>query len=526
MSIGAVASPPFPPDYRASGLLLHVTSLPSPYGIGDAGPAALAWIDRLRESGQSLWQALPLGPTGYGNSPYQALSSFAGNELLVSPDWLIEDGLLRKSDCEASFPPREIDYDVVIPYKRRLLQTAWANFVAAPRRDLRIGYEQFRRDQAHWLEDYALFRALKAKYNGAYFLQWPRELVMRVPSHLAAARRELGRTIDQVCFAQFLIFRHGERLKAHAHAKGVRLIGDLPFFVSPDSSDVWANPELFLLTEAREPRFVAGVPPDYFSADGQLWGNPVYDWAAIHRTGYRWCIDRLRALLSHVDLVRLDHFRGFAAAWHVPMGATNARQGQWVAGPGSDFFEAAQRELGGLPLIAEDLGLITSDVAALRDAWQVPGTRVLQFAFDGSPENPHLPNNYAHNTVAYTGTHDNNTTRGWFETLPDRQRQTLWAYLRRAPGESREVAPELMRLAWSSPAAIAVAPLQDVLNLGGGARMNIPGQAGGNWRWRSTDDMFSPAAFDWLRDLTKTSNRCSDDFAAESSALQETEVTQ
>jgi 4-alpha-glucanotransferase len=527
MIAGNAGPSPFPPDYRASGLLLHVTSLPSRYGIGDVGPAALAWIDQLRGAGQTWWQALPLGPTGYGNSPYQPLSSFAGNELLVSPEWLVEDGLVREDECDTgNFPRDEIDYDAAIAYKRRLFKTAWANFAAAPRAGLRATYEQFRNDQAHWLEDYALFRALKAKYNGAYFLEWPRELVERVPSRLAEARGELSETIDQVCFAQFLIFRQGERLKAYAHANGVRLIGDLPFFVSPDSSDVWSNPEIFLLNEDRRPRFVAGVPPDYFSADGQLWGNPVYDWDALRRTGYRWCIGRLRALLSHVDVVRLDHFRAFAAAWHVPMGAPNARNGQWSPGPGSDFFVTAKKELGTLPFIAEDLGLITPDVTALRDSQNLPGMRVLQFGFDGNPENPHLPRNYVHNTVGYTGTHDNNTTRGWFEMLPEQQKQTLWAYLRRAPGESREVAPELMRLAWLSPAALAIAPLQDLLNLGGSARMNVPGQAGGNWRWRLTDDMLSPSAFDWLGDLTKESNRSPvDSAAAELTTLQETEVT-
>jgi 4-alpha-glucanotransferase len=295
--------------------------------------------------------------------------------------------------------------------------------------------------------------------------------------------------------------------------------------VSPESSDVWANPEIFLLTDGRRPRFVAGVPPDYFSADGQLWGNPVYDWEALRRTGYRWAIDRLRALLSHVDVVRLDHFRAFAAAWHVPMGAPNARHGQWVAGPGSDFFEAAKKELGGLPLIAEDLGVITPDVTALRDSQDLPGMRVLQFGFDGNPDNPHAPHNHVRNSVVYTGTHDNNTTRGWFEALPEEQRRIFWSYLRPEPGESREVAPELMRLAWSSPAALAIAPLQDVLNLNASARMNVPGQASGNWRWRMTDDMLSPANFDWLRELTKSSNRTDDSTSDELRELQETEVT-
>ena len=516
----------FPQGYRGSGLLLHVTSLPSRYGIGDVGPAALAWIDRLREAAQSWWQALPLGPTGYGNSPYQPLSSFAGNELLVSPDWLIKDGLLRDGDCEANFPPNEIDYEAVIPYKRRLLKTAQAKFATGARADLRYDYERFRNDQSHWLEDYALFRALKAKFNGAYFLHWPRELVERVPSKIEEARAELADTIEVVCFAQWIIFRQGERLKSYAHTNGVRLIGDLPFFVSPDSSDVWANPEFFLLTDQRRPRFVAGVPPDYFSADGQLWGNAVYDWDALRRSGYRWCIDRLRALLSHVDVIRLDHFRAFAAAWHVPMGASSARLGQWVPGPGADFFVATKKELGDLPFIAEDLGLITPDVIQLRDSQDLPGMRVLQFAFDGNPQNPHLPRNYVPNTVAYTATHDNNTTRGWFESLPEPQKQVVWAYLRRAPGESRDVAPELMRLAWSSHAALAIAPVQDLLDLGEAARMNIPGQASGNWRWQLTDDLLSPTAFDWLRALTTETGRHPAHFAAvEPAAFQKAEMT-
>ncbi len=393
---GPTGVPPFPPDYRASGLLLHVTSLPSPYGIGDLGPSAFSWVDRLHDSGQRWWQSLPLGPTGYGNSPYQSLSSFAGNGLLISPGALISDGLLQAGDCEYHFAADVVDYDSVIPFKHRLFEKAWANFKAGERKDLQPAYEEFCAQQANWLEDYALFRALKAKYDGAYYLEWPVELVQRRPDALAKARRELASQIDQVRFAQFLLFRQGDQLKEYAHAKGVGLIGDLPFFVSPDSSDVWANPELFLLDEQRRPRFVAGVPPDYFSAQGQLWGNPVYNWDALRSTGYRWCIDRLRALLAHVDVIRLDHFRGFAAAWHVPAGAATAQSGEWVPGPGASFFQAVQKELGRLPFIAEDLGVITPDVRALRDQFHVPGTRVLQFAFDGHADNPYLPHNFVH----------------------------------------------------------------------------------------------------------------------------------
>jgi 4-alpha-glucanotransferase len=500
--------PLFPGEYRAAGVLLHVTSLPSRFGIGDLGPAAFAWIDHLCDAGQSWWQALPLGPTGYANSPYQALSSFAGNWLLVSPDGLIEDGLLLASDCEGySFPADFVDYDAAISFKRRLLETAWHNFNAGERADLRPVYDEFCSSEARWLDDYALFRALKVKHNGAYYLDWPAELVDRQPAAMAQARRELETEIQEVRFAQFLLSRQGGRLRQYARAKGLRLIGDLPFFVSPDSSDVWANPEIFLLDEQHRPRFVAGVPPDYFSAQGQLWGNPIYNWDVLRRSGYRWCIDRLRALLTHVDVIRLDHFRAFRAAWHVPAGAPTAQMGNWMPGPGADFFEAVQRELGTLPFIAEDLGMITPDVTALRDRYQVPGTRVLQFGFNGDPGNPHLPHNYGHNTVAYTGTHDNNTTRGWFEALPGDQRQNLWNYLRRSRGDSREVAAELIQLAWSSPAALAMAPLQDLLNLGAEARMNVPGRTDGNWRWRYSETMLSDAVFERLKDLTRASSR-------------------
>jgi 4-alpha-glucanotransferase len=435
------------------------------------------------------------------------MSSFAGNDLLISPDNLVSDGLLAASDCDSTFPSEVVGYDAVVPFKTRLLQTAWNNFKARKRDDLRQNYDEFCAEQGHWLEDYALFRALKAKYDGAYYLDWPEDLVQRSPGSLASARRELANQIDQVRFAQFLLFRQGDQLKAFAHSKGVRLIGDLPFFVSPDSSDVWSNPELFLLDEHRRPRFVAGVPPDYFSAQGQLWGNPVYNWDTLRATGYRWSIDRVRGLLAHVDAIRLDHFRGFAAAWYVPAGAPTAQTGQWVPGPGAEFFTAVEREFGGLPVIAEDLGLITPDVSALRDQFRLPGTKVLQFAFDGHSDNPYLPHNYLPNSVVYTGTHDNNTTRGWFEELPDWERQNLWRYLNQPASPGVMAAPALLGLAWSSAAALALAPLQDVLNLGTEARMNVPGQIGNNWQWRCTEDMLTDSAFQWLRALTETSHR-------------------
>ena len=508
MSTRGASVPPFPPGYRASGVLLHVTSLPSPYGIGDLGPAAFAWVDRLHEAGQRFWQALPLGPTGYGDSPYQSLSSFAGNELLISPDGLIDDGLLRAADgAGQAFSPTTVEYEKVVPFKLRMLETAWSRFSAGARPDLRPEYERFCQAHGLWLDDYALFRALKGSYHGACYLKWPVELVRRTPAALAQARRELANPIEVARFAQFLLARQAERLERHAQDRGVRLIGDLPFFVSPDSSDVWANPELFLLGNAYQPTVVAGVPPDYFSADGQLWGNPVYDWDALSRSGYRWCVERLRALLAQVDVIRLDHFRAFAAAWHVPAQASTARTGQWVQGPGAEFFEAVEKELGILPFIAEDLGLLTPDVTALRDEFCLPGTRVLQFAFDGKADNPHLPDNYLPNTVVYTGTHDNPTTRGWYEELKDEEQQHVWSYLGRSSGAASEVAPALIGLAWESMAALAIAPLQDLLNLGNEARMNVPGRAGGNWLWRCTEGMLSTRAFEWLRDLTNTSGR-------------------
>jgi 4-alpha-glucanotransferase len=492
---------------RASGLLLHVTSLPSAYGIGDLGPSAFTWLDRLHEAGQSWWQALPLGPTGYYDSPYQCLSSFVGNGLLISPDFLIRDGLLTADACRCSFSSLSVDYNSVVPFKHRLLEAAWTRFRAGARKDLKPAYEDFCHERAAWLEDYAFFRALKARYNGAPYWEWPVELVQRLPSALADARWSLRTEIDQIRLAQFLLFRQARRLKSYAREKGVRVIGDLPFFVSPDSSDVWANPELFVLDENRQPLFVGGVPPDYFSKTGQLWGNPVYDWPAHRSTGYAWCIQRYRALLAHVDLIRLDHFRAFAAAWHVPAGAPTAEKGEWVAGPGAEFFAAVRQQLGGLPFIAEDLGVITEDVCALRDRFNIPGTKVLQFAFDGDPQNPHLPENYSSNSVVYTATHDNAPTREWYEQLPRQQRQLFWKYLKRAESDARLVAPEMIRLAWSSSATLAIAPLQDVLTLGREGRMNVPGRADGNWRWRATEHMLDAGCFSWLAELTSRCHR-------------------
>ena len=497
----------FPSGYRGSGVLVHVTSLPSRFGVGDLGSSASDWVNLLAESNQGWWQMLPLGPPERGNSPYEPFSTFAGNELLICPDRLIADGLIAESDLPTSQPAgMHVDFDAVGILKDHLLERAETNFRKTLEPGRRRDYDEFCQAHGFWLDDYALFRALKIEQQGADYHDWPAPLANREASALAAARGDLAGLIDQFRFRQFQFFRQMEALRDFAHEKGVRLIGDVPFFVSPDSSDVWANPELFLLDENRRLLFSAGVPPDYFSPDGQFWGDPLYDWNALRQTGYRWWIERLRVLLSLVDVVRLDHFRAFAAAWHIPAGATSAKSGHWEPGPAGEFFDAVQGTLGPLPLIAEDLGLITADVLALRDKFHFPGMRVLQFAFDGHADNPFLPENYVHDTVVYTGTHDNNTSRGWFNSLPDEQRQVLATYLNELPPE-REIARRLMELSWRSQAALSIAPLQDVLNLGGEARMNVPGNPLNNWRWRCPQELLTREPFLELRKLTQECGR-------------------
>ena len=487
---------------------MHVTSLPSPYGVGDVGPAAYAWVDRLAAAGQAWWQVLPLGPTGCGHSPYQALSSFAANLLVISPDQLREDGLVEPGDCEAwTFPSDRVEFERVIPFKERLLTCAWKRFRSGARADLRPEFEQFCAEKEALQKEPALFMALRAKYQESPFREWPDGLARRERKALEKARQELVEAIDRFRFGQFILLRHWRMLKDYANRRGIRVLGDLPIFVSPDSADVWANPELFLLDKRLQPRVVAGVPPDYFSAEGQLWGNPIYDWEAQRETGYRWWIDRLQAPLDYLDAVRIDHFRGFEAAWHVAAGAPTSAAGQWVPGPGADFFDKVRQALGGLPLLAEDLGVITPAVTALRDRFQLPGMRVLQFAFNGDPNNPHLPHHYVHNSVVYTGTHDNDTTRGWYEALPEHERRHLWNYPQRQPTASWEATWELIGLAWSSASALAVAPLQDLLALGSDARMNVPGRAEGQWRWRCTDEALTDASWQRLHELTRASGR-------------------
>ncbi len=480
---------------RTAGLLLHVASLPGPYGIGDFGPIARLWIDRLSAASQSWWQTLPLVPNGKRNSPYESVSTFAGNPLLISPDDLCAEGLLAKSDLVAArLPAGRINYDAVNACKTGLVSIAWERFRGLP--GLRPAFEEFCHAQTGWLEDYALFDVLKQRQGTADFTQWPAELRYREPSAIAGARSNLAADVDRIRFEQFLVARQFIRMKAYAHSRNVRLIGDLPFFVGRESADVWANPQLFLLDSQNNPEYVAGVPPDYFSENGQLWGNPVYDWDVHRRDGYRWWLSRLKSVLA-----------AFAAAWHVPADAVSAKVGQWRPGPGSEFFETARAAFGVLPFIAEDLGLITPDVRALRDQFDLPGMAVLQFAFDGKPENPFLPANYVPHLVAYTGTHDNDTTRGWYDSLsPDAQR-VVWRMLDRSPEAPGDVAWEMLRLAWSSRAMLAIAPWQDILNLGSEDRMNVPGRPDGNWTWRTTEDLSPGPHWDRLREVTNRSGR-------------------
>jgi 4-alpha-glucanotransferase len=490
---------------RSAGVLLHPTSLPGPYGVGDLGPAAYAWVDALVRARQTWWQILPLNPTGYGDSPYQSVSTFAGNPYLLSPEVLMREGLVQPNDLGGvQFPADRVDFGRVIDFKLGMLGRAWERFRSGAAPGLRQPFDAFCSEQAGWLDDFALFMALKKRHNHAHWLSWPADLVRREPAALDRARRELADAVGYYKFGQFLFRRQWTAVKRYANDRDIRLMGDVPIFVASDSADVWANPGLFLLDAERRPRVVAGVPPDYFSSTGQLWGNPLYNWEALKRTGYAWWVDRLRATLAQVDVVRLDHFRGFEAYWEVPASHTTAAEGRWVKGPGADLFQALRRALGGLPFIAEDLGLITPEVRALREQVGLPGMRVLQFAFGDTSANPYLPHNYDRNTVVYTGTHDNDTTRGWYAALGDKEK---WFLHRYAPHVGPDIAWDLMRLAWGSVADYALAPLQDVLSLGNEARMNLPGRPAGNWSWRYTPGMLNDGVLDRLGDLTEVYGR-------------------
>ena len=465
---------------RACGILLHPTSLPGPGGIGDLGPAASRFIDFLAAAGQTYWQMLPLGPTGYGDSPYQTFSAFAGNPFLISQQALVEGGQLPAGEGVPPLPEDHVDYGAVIPAKKALLERAYAWHERRASAAEREEVAAFAAAQRAWLDDFALFMALKEEHGGAPWIAWEPELARREPAALERARRRLGRETRVQAFAQYLFFRQWAALKRHAVARGISIIGDLPIFVAHDSADCWAHPELFALDAAGRPALVAGVPPDYFSATGQLWGNPHYRWEVMAADGYRWWIDRLRATLELVDLVRLDHFRGFAGYWAIPADAPTAETGSWRPGPGAPFFRAVLAALGRLPLIAEDLGVITPDVVALREEFALPGMYILQFAFGGDPGSPDLPHHHRHRAVVYTGTHDNDTTAGWLEHAGERERRYALEYM----GEPADPVWGMLRLAYASVAETAIVPLQDALGLGSAARMNTPSTAGGNWQWR------------------------------------------
>jgi 4-alpha-glucanotransferase len=491
------------PFARSSGVLLHPTSLPGPFGVGDLGPAAFRWVEALARAGQTWWQVLPVGPTGYADSPYQSPSTFAGNLNLLSPESLAADGLASADDVAACELPAggPVVFADVIPRKRQLVRSAWGRFVAgAGAPDLHTAFTTFAQSAAGWLDEYAVFAAIKDAHGGAPWWRWPAPLAAHDPAAVARAATDLADAVAAHRFGQFLFARQWSALRLHAGALGVRLIGDLPIYVAHDSADVWANPQLFQLDVARNPTHVAGVPPDYFAATGQLWGNPLYAWDAHRADGFAWWERRVRAALRQVDLIRLDHFRGLEAYWAVPFGDPTAEHGTWKKAPGLELLTALRDRLGPLPIIAEDLGFITPEVDALRTRFGLPGMRILQFAFGGAVEPRFRPHRFAPDAVAYTGTHDNDTTAGWADKLTPAERADFTRY---APGAAADPVRTLIQLAWSSVAELAVCPLQDLLDLGSAARMNTPGTTAGNWTWRAP-----AAALDapnWVDDLADIS---------------------
>lgn len=485
---------------RKSGILLHPTSLPGPDGIGDLGPECYHWIDFLWESRCSLWQILPLGPTGYGDSPYQCFSAFAGNPYLISPTLLLEQRLLRREDFldRPEFPTDHVDFGIVIEWKTTILDRAFRNFKKSRSLKLRQSYQQFCAEHSDWLEDFSLFMAIKEVHGGGSWDNWPENLRLRQAATLNQFKSAQSNTIEKHKFRQFLFFSQWNNVKEYAQQRGIQIIGDIPIFIAYDSADVWANPELFHLGKDSRPTRVAGVPPDYFSPTGQLWGNPLYRWSVHKKQGFSWWIKRFKAVLKTVDIVRLDHFRGFAGYWEIPAGMPTAEIGRWVKGPGKSFLKAIYHAFNGLPIIAEDLGLITPDVIELRDSFNLPGMKILQFGFSDTPDNPFLPHNYPVNCVAYTGTHDNDTSLGWFESAPEAEKDLCRRYLARS-GEN--ITFDLIRELWKSPAAFAICPLQDFLGLGTEARMNYPGRSAGNWCWRYLPSSINSELRDRIREL-------------------------
>jgi 4-alpha-glucanotransferase len=498
---------PFP---RSSGILLHPTSLPSRFGIGELGVEAYRFIDFLAESYQQLWQVLPLGPTGYGNSPYSCFSALAGNPLLISLERLQEQGLLTNDDLNSlpAFPLDSVDFDLVSQTKMPLLQKACENFKAKANDSPldHIEFKGFCEAKAFWLDDYSLFMSIREKFDKTSWYTWETSIAKRETEALAQWKQQLEGEIYFHKYLQFEFFRQWSELKKYANMRGVQIIGDIPIYVAHDSADVWAHPDLFCLDEETgEAALMAGVPPDYFSATGQLWGNPVYNWEKLQQDHFRWWVLRFESLLDYVDIIRIDHFRGFEAYWAVEQGETTAIKGEWLKAPGEEFFELLYQKLGKLPIMAEDLGVITPEVEALRDKFEFPGMKILQFAFGGGSDNPFLPFNYPRNSVVYTGTHDNDTTIGWFNQLSAYEKERLLLYLGCTTSEG--IHWDLIRLAMSSVANQAIIPLQDVLGLDTSARMNFPSTVEGNWAWRYREGALTEELRDHLKILTHTYGR-------------------
>jgi 4-alpha-glucanotransferase len=503
-------------DNRVGGLLLHPTSLPSRFGIGDLGPEAYRFVDFLAGAGQRLWQVLPLGPTGFGDSPYQCFSAFAGNPLLVSLEGLARAGWLEAADLDAATRPEgDVDYGVVIATKLPMLSRAYERFEARASAAQRAGFEHFCHANAAWLDDFALYMAIKDAHHGAVWTAWEKGIATRESRAVSRWRARCASEVAARKFVQWQFFEQWAALHAYCRERRVQVMGDIPIFVSHDSADVWAHHELFHLDKIGKPTVVAGVPPDYFSATGQLWGNPLYRWDKLASTGYAWWIDRVRATFALVDRLRIDHFRGFEAYWEVPAEAKTAVDGRWVKGPGAAFFEALRAAVGALPIVAENLGVITPEVEALRERFSFPGMAILQFAFASEvDESTFQPHNFVHNLVAYTGTHDNDTTLGWWmggvghtTRKPDEVEHERAFAKKYMATDGWEIHWACIRTLWASVADTVVVPLQDVLGLGSDARMNLPGRADGNWRWRYHSGALTDHIRGRLLDLTKTYGR-------------------
>jgi 4-alpha-glucanotransferase len=476
---------------RRGGILLHPTSLPGPGGIGSFGRHAREFLGIISQARFSIWQVLPLTPPACGNSPYSSFSAFAGNPLLIDLEQLVLEGDLPEELVYETFDEQRVDFETVIPSKERLLREAASQFFSKGHSHRLEQFWHFC-DTSFWLHDYALFMALHQHYKQKPWFKWPADIASRTTDACEKASVELGAEIGVQKYLQWQFFRQWQALKTEANQLGIAVVGDLPIFVAHDSADVWCNRDIFLLDAAGKPTVVAGVPPDYFSRTGQLWGNPLYNWQRLAADGYSWWIERVKGMFEQFDQVRLDHFRGFEAAWHVPATARTAMSGAWVPGPGADFFRVAKERLGELNFIAEDLGVITPEVEKLRDQFGFPGMKILQFAFDSDAKNPYLPHNHLPNSVVYTGTHDNNTTKGWLDGISPDVASNLKQYL---DFKSDDQLQNLIRAAIMSVADTVILPLQDLLGLPEASRMNRPGSAFGNWDWRYESDQLSPELF-------------------------------